>query len=393
MKNEIREEEKPLPYVVKRVTPGNLQKVNLNGFLLSNKITVKKICAKRAFNLTKWYDVVPEEIIINGRDKLKIETTMRVVSQVIRKKQTIDMSYRHFTIPKKTGGERPIDEPNVQLKKVQKTLKECCIDALMPMSHTAAFAYVKERNTKLCRMKHQANKSNWFLHLDLHHFFNSLNHEWVMRQIRTVYPYSEMSDEQFEDFKDAMTLCWLNDGLPQGTVISPALSNLCMIPFDYELNRRLSRDGFVYTRYADDLEISHVKWFKPQAIIRIIEEVIAMLNAPFTINREKTHYGSRAGNNWGLGLMLNQDNQITVGHEKKRKLKAELHHLLCAWRNMKSMEPNQEKMDLANRLHQDALKTQGRIAYLRFVEPGYGAYLQTHLEEKIGVTLKEIVSF
>ncbi len=382
-----------MPYVVKTVTPRNLQKVNLNDFLLSNKITVKKICAKRTFNLTRWYDVVPEEIVINSKNKLEIETTMRVVRQIIGKKQTIDMSYRHFTIPKKTGGERPIDEPNAELKEVQKTLKESCINALMPRSHTAAFAYVKERNTKLCRMKHQANKSNWFLHLDWHHFFNSLNHEWVMRQIRTIYPYSEMTDEQFEDFKNAMTLCWLNDGLPQGTVISPTLSNLCMIPFDYELNRRLARDGFVYTRYADDLEISHVKWFKPQGIIKVVNEVITMLNAPFTINREKTHYGSRAGKNWGLGLMLNKDNQITVGHEKKRELKAELHSLLCAWRDMKEMEATQEKMDLANRLHQDALKTQGRIAYLRFIEPGYGAYLQTHLEEKIGVTLKEIVSF
>lgn len=378
-----------MPYIVKSINPENWKKINLNDFLLNinRKVSVKKIQAKRAFNLTKWIDDAPT---LSLPEVHQLNALMKCVNTINLKKPQINMSYRHFTIPKKTGGKRPIDEPNPELKIYQKQLKQC-IDCITK-THTAAFAYVKGRNTKACRMKHQFNNSNWFLHLDLHHFFNSLTHSWVMNQIRSIYPYSEISKEDFDAFKNAMLICWLHDGLPQGTVISPALSNLCMIPFDCELNKRLARKGFVYTRYADDIEISHRKWFNPQDVVKIIEEVIQKLDAPFTLNREKTHYGSRAGRNWGLGLMLNKDNQITIGHEKKRYLKAELHHLLCNWQDMKNMTPGHEKTERAIHLREEAMKLQGKLAYLQFVEPKYGKYLQSHLEGKMNVTLKEIVS-
>lgn len=379
-----------MPYVVTTIDPDNLQKINLNSFLLSGKVTVRKIQAKRRFNLTKWYNKSPE---LSGFDVSNMAKMMGYVRQISRRRLEINMNYRHFTIPKKTGGERPIDEPNPELKAVQATLKEKCIDNVMDRTHTAAFAYCKDRSTKLCRMRHQANKSNWFLHLDLHHFFNSLTHPWVMNQIRSIYPYSELEQSQFDTFKDAMLVCWLDGGLPQGTVISPALSNLCMIPFDCELNKRLATKGFVYTRYADDIEISHQKWFDAQEIIKTVEEVMAKLDAPFTLNREKTHYGSRAGRNWGLGLMLNKDNQITIGHEKKRLLKAELHHLLCDWKTMLTMENNADKTVKADEIRKKAIKLQGKLAYLRYIEPKYGEYMQTHLEEKIGVSLKTIIKF
>jgi hypothetical protein len=51
------------------------------------------------------------------------------------------------------------------------------------------------------------------------------------------------------------------------------------------------------------------------------------------IKAKKTRYGSIAGSNWNLGLMLNKDNNITVGYEKKKTLNAMLNNFLRDFKN------------------------------------------------------------
>lgn len=61
-----------------------------------------------------------------------------------------------------------------------------------------------------------------------------------------------------ELFNTAISLCFLHGGLPQGTPISPMITNIMMIPIDYKLFNSLhdEESTFVYTRYADDMLIS-----------------------------------------------------------------------------------------------------------------------------------------
>ena len=56
----------------------------------------------------------------------------------------------------------------------------------------------------------------------------------------------------------------------------------------------------------------------------LVRQVFAMFNTPFTLNNEKTRYGSSNGHNFNLGIMLNKDNQLTIGHKKKREFRAAL---------------------------------------------------------------------
>lgn len=125
-----------------------------------------------------------------------------------------------------------------------------------------------------------------------------------------------------------------------GTPISPMLTNLIMIPFDYELSKYLrslykpennsDRRGrrFVYTRYADDMHISCRIDFDWKAVQREIHRIFKRFGAPYVMKAEKTHYGSRSGQNWMLGIMLNKDNKMTIGHKKKRQFEAMLHNYL-----------------------------------------------------------------
>lgn len=236
--------------------------------------------------------------------------------------------YREFYIPKKSGGLRKIDAPNDMLSGKLRELKSIFENDFGALYHTAAYAYVKHRSIVNCLEKHQRNESKWFAKFDFHNFFGSTTEEFILQQLRMIYPFAQVMQLPGgeEQMRKAIDLCMLDGGLPQGTPISPMLTNVIMIPIDFNINRNLTNEHnkYVYTRYADDIQISSKYAFDWKAIQGMVRGMVEEFNAPFSMNEDKTRYGSSAGRNWNLGLMLNGDNKITVGAENKRRLKAML---------------------------------------------------------------------
>ena len=85
--------------------------------------------------------------------------------------------------------------------------------------------------------RHQRNNSRWFLKLDFSNFFGSTTHEFVLRQLSSIFPYSEIvkSERGREALSKALSLCFLNGVLPQGTPFSPTITNIMMIPIDHAI--------------------------------------------------------------------------------------------------------------------------------------------------------------
>ena len=240
--------------------------------------------------------------------------------------------YRRFYEPKKSGGLRPIDAPNEELMTALRELKSIFEYKMFASYHTTAFAYIKGRSTKHALERHQANNSWWFLKLDFSNFFGSSTPAFIMDMLGRMFPFCTLMELEggTEAINSALSLAFLNGGLPQGTPMSPMLTNLMMIPIDHYISKvmRESTPHYCYTRYADDLLISCDLDFRWSEIQQTVIDILQKFNAPFVINKEKTRYGSRSGRNWNLGLMLNKDNKITVGHKKKKTLKAMLFSLL-----------------------------------------------------------------
>ena len=226
--------------------------------------------------------------------------------------QVQDM-YHTFQIPKKTGGLRTIQAPNEQLKGVQQNIKETLGNITRNTFHNAAHAYVIKRSALTAMQEHQANESKWFLKLDIKDFFGSFNQAFITQQLSQVFPLH--AHAQLMDWHVAL----LDGKLPQGTPISPILTNICMVPIDTEIRKALSKH-FIYTRYADDIIISNKYSFKYSDIQNIVSQILS--DTPLKIKPEKTRYGSSAGRNWNLGLMLNKDNNITIGYKNKERFKA-----------------------------------------------------------------------
>ena len=238
--------------------------------------------------------------------------------------------YRTFLIPKKTSGYRRIDAPCDELKLALTNLKNIFeenftgVNNRCALHHTSAFAYVKGRCAVDAVKCHQMNESRWFAKFDMKNFFGSTTQEFVMKQLAMIFPFSQVMrvEEGRKELEKAIDLAFLDGGLPQGTPISPLITNIMMIPLDFELSKTLRHSGqnkYVYTRYADDILISSKYDFKLEEVLGVLESVLKKYDAPFAINTKKTRYGSSSGSNWNLGVMLNKDNMITIGHKKKKQ--------------------------------------------------------------------------
>ena len=235
--------------------------------------------------------------------------------------------YRSFKIPKRSGGLRQIDAPNDELKRALYDLKMIFEKKFYMSYHTAAFAYVHGRSTIDSVKRHQQNKSRWFLKTDMRHFFPSISPEFLMKMLCMTFPFCAFIKDDWgkrELLKKALSLCFLNGGLPQGTPTSPMLTNALMIPIDHAISKMCHeyQPHLCYTRYADDILISSEYSFKWTDVQNKLIAILNSFEAPFSLHPDKTRYGSSAGRNWNLGVMLNAENKITIGHEKKKVFKA-----------------------------------------------------------------------
>jgi len=188
--------------------------------------------------------------------------------------------YHSFYIPKSSGGLRRIDAPLPELMTALRELKTIFETRMFALYHTTAFAYVCGRSTIDAIKRHQRNESKWFLKLDFSNFFGSTTPTFVFDMMTKLFPFSEIVKRQDgrEELTKALSLCFLNDGLPQGTPISPFITNVMMIPIDHRLAntlRNFDNRRFIYTRYADDILVSCKIDFNKNKIEKLVSNILS----------------------------------------------------------------------------------------------------------------------
>ena len=292
--------------------------------------------------------------------------------------------YTTFHIPKKSGGLRRIDAPKVELMDALRRLKVIFEEQFHVLHHTAAFAYIKNRSTIDAIKRHQQNESKWFGKYDLSNFFGTTTLDFTIQQLGMIFPFCEImkKDTGRQELRKAIELAFLDGGLPQGTPVSPLLTNLIMIPVDFKLANKLrdfNRQSYVYTRYADDFIVSSKYTFDVRDIERTIMGVLLEFNAPFALNGTKTRYGSSSGRNWNLGVMLNKDNEITVGHKRKRQFQSMIHNYILDRKNGKSWKQH------------DVQILDGYYNYYKMVEKESMEGIIKHINTKMNVNVLQYI--
>ncbi len=165
---------------------------------------------------------------------------------------------RRVTIEKPDGGERELGVPTALDRMIQQAISQTLTPVFDPAFSERSFGFRPGRSA------HQAIKRarrdiaegfEWAVDLDLDRFFDRVNRDrlmsriqarvddkQVLRLIRRYLDAGVMVDEVIQPSRQ---------GTPQGSPLSPLLSNVYLDDLDKELDRR----GHRYVRYADDLVI------------------------------------------------------------------------------------------------------------------------------------------
>lgn len=275
----------------------------------------------------------------------------------------VEIQYTEYHIPKANGRYRLISAPSDELKEVQKKLYEIFI-RYGAYAHDAAYAYVKDRTCLSAIQRHRDKNTKYFYKFDLHDFFPSCTTSVLYAQLKQVYPFCMLDDVTLYKVLHYATY---NGALPQGSPLSPPLCNMVLVPFDWAMHYSVKHFNGVYTRYADDILIS----FQNKKQLSFLEHIIVgHLPEGLSINKDKSRCGSIAGRNHNLGLVLNKEHNITIGHKKKMELKAKLNNFI---------------FDFTNRRYWSIIDTQvlqGELNYFKQIEPEYANFVINRLETK-----------
>ena len=161
-------------------------------------------------------------------------------------------------IPKRDGGERKLGIPTVTDRVAQTVVKLFLEPTVEPRFHPDSYGYRPNRGALAAvgRARERCWKYNWVLDLDIRSFFDSLDHDLVMRAVKRftdcqwvlLYVKRWLSAPVLQEDGSLVARA---RGTPQGGVISPLLSNMFLhLAFDAWMQEEHPRVPF--ERYADD---------------------------------------------------------------------------------------------------------------------------------------------
>lgn len=230
--------------------------------------------------------------------------------------------YQHFTREKKKGGQRQIQAPLGQLKKIQRKLNSTLQLKYNEVNPGHVYGFVTNPNTekKLCNIalnaSHHVGKKV-VLNMDLKDFFSEISASRV-KALFTAEHF-KFTDE----IATALALLCTYDGcLPTGSPCSPVLSNFICLDLDASIQQFCSSRGLTYSRYADDLTFSSDQLLAPTTVAELKKLIVAQ---GFQINEKK--FRLRAANRRQVVTGLTVNHQVNVDRRFLKKTRAMLHDL------------------------------------------------------------------
>lgn len=165
---------------------------------------------------------------------------------------------RGVKIPKPDGGERQLGIPTVIDRFIGQALHQKLEPIFDPEFSESSYGFRKGRNAHQALVKARsyiAEGNTWVVDIDLEKFFDRVNHDILMarvarkvqdkRVLRLIRKYLQVGI-----MTDGLASA-RSEGTPQGSPLSPLLSNIMLDDLDKELEKR----GHKFCRYADDANV------------------------------------------------------------------------------------------------------------------------------------------
>lgn len=233
--------------------------------------------------------------------------------------------YSHFSIPKKSGGQRRISAPSRGLANILYYINVMLKAVYQPSDYAMGFA--EGRNVVDNASRHIGQ--NYVFNTDLENFFPSIEQPRVWKRFQ-LPPFN--FNKQVASILAG--LCCIKEKkengefryvLPQGAPTSPLITNAICDNLDRKLSGLARHFGLHYSRYADDITFSsmHNVYHENGKFITELKQIVE--DQKFRINASKTRLQKVGQRQEVTGLTVS--NRVNTSKEYV----AEIRNLLHIW--------------------------------------------------------------
>jgi RNA-directed DNA polymerase len=197
---------------------------------------------------------------------------------------------RKVEIPKAQGGTRMLGIPTVIDRLLQQALAQWLSPKYEEEFSDYSYGFREGRNAHQAVLQAQINLNEgykWVIELDLEKFFDRVNHDrlmWLLtKKISDKRTLKLMRSYLNSGIMEEGVVIPRTEGTPQGSPLSPLLSNIVLNELDKELQAR----GHRFVRYADDCSI-YVR--SEKSANRVMEIIIGYIEnkLKLKVNRAKS---------------------------------------------------------------------------------------------------------
>lgn len=229
---------------------------------------------------------------IDGMQTDELRDYLNANWQTLRK-EILEGNYRpqpvrKVEIPKPQGGTRMLGIPTVTDRLLQQAIAQWLSPKYEEEFPHYSYGFRERRNAHQAVLQAQTNLNEgyeWVIELDLEKFFDRVNHDKLMgllakkitdkRTLKLIRSY--LNSGIMEDGVASPR----TEGTPQGSPLSPLLSNIVLNELDKELEAR----GHRYVRYADDCSI-YVR--SEKSAQRVMETVTTYIETKLKLKVNRT---------------------------------------------------------------------------------------------------------
>lgn len=241
---------------------------------------------------------------------------------------------KRVSIAKPGGGERLLGIPTVMDRFVQQLLLQVLTPIYEPRFSKRSYGFRPGRSAHdavRAAQVHVREGKGHVVDLDIEKFFDQVNHNLLMHQLRQVVGDVRVRTLIGRFLKAGVMIEGVvqekEEGTPQGGPLSPLLANIYLDPLDKELESR----GLRHVRYADDCNIYVGSEASARRVLASVTRWVEK-KLRLRINREKSGAGPTGGRKF-LGFTLGAEGRIEVARKSVERFKEKVREL---WRGRQS---------------------------------------------------------